>query len=149
MGNEMEKYLAQTSLGMYNVKIPLVLEVASFSRISTGRRVFPKLFESNTVFDHIPNNQRLDSLRQGLNSVAHSKEGTAYPELSEIKEIKYAKTGTSSKSSFLLFSTGEYSYGIMLLNSKGFPDNNKQSAKKFANEYLIPVIKQVKGTYLK
>ncbi len=147
IGKINEKYLPQTSIGMYNVKIPLVIETSSFSRLITGKKTFPTIFKSDIKFDSIQNSQRLKYVREGMEFVIEGGTGRTLNKIGKGIKIKYAKTGTGSgKSSFLIFSTGKYTYGLMFLNTGGLKG---KTAKSFAKGHLIRTINQINSNYLK
>lgn len=151
--------IGQISIGGQNVRIPLLMAVNSFSRIISGNKVFPSIFDYETTFAPIPNAQKLTPLKKFLNSTAI--DGTAWKLTRNDNKFfgdpsrVYAKTGTGSKrSSYLLFGTERYSYGIMFLKQQYPPESKgKVKAIDFVTSFLLPHIKSIeeftKADYLK
>jgi cell division protein FtsI/penicillin-binding protein 2 len=139
--------IKSTSLGQYNVRIPLIVLTQNMARIITGKKMFPTLFDYNRKvdFQDIDNRGNLSHLKGYLRS--SSIYGTAKP----LREAKfnglpvfendyplYAKTGTGDNTNhqnLIVFGNENYTYGFFLYNK-----NNGSHAKYLARD-ILPYIK--------
>ena len=151
--NSPDNTIKSTSLGQYNVRIPLIVLTQNMARIITGKRVVPTLFEYQEKIDFrdMINKENLSHLREYLKlsskTLFNGKEGTAKPlrdakfngmPIFEADYPLYAKTGTGDNTNhqnLIVFGNENYTYGFFLYNK-----NNGSHAKYLARD-ILPYIK--------